>query len=89
VARLARARPTAKQLRLLREVHRWTRRHVYPPTLAELADRLGIRSGRYLHTTITRLCERGYLARTYATSRSLVVTRRGRVALREARAEGE
>jgi len=65
---------TGPQRRTLREILRFTTRRGFPPTMAELADSLGI-SQASAHEQVGQLERKGYLRREPNKARGLVVVK--------------
>ena len=66
---------TARQYEIIKFIHRYRRRHSLAPTLAEIADELGI-SKVTVHEHIAQLEQKGALEKVPFISRSTRLTRR-------------
>ena len=83
-------RATWGQRRTLVAVDRLTRSMGYPPTLREISDALGAKSGTAAHDFIARLELLGLIRRIPNISRGLIITDAGQDELRYwAEEEGE
>jgi len=66
--------PQAETLRMISEL---IAQQGFPPTMKELADRLGI-SGASVHDQINQLVRKGYLRREPRKARGIAITEKGR-----------
>lgn len=66
---------TERQLRVLRYVESFQRKHGYAPTVREMCTALGIRSTNGITDHLAALARKGYIRRDQEKSRSIVVLR--------------
>lgn len=78
---------TTRQLEVLSIIERYAAERGYPPTVRELAQRLGFKSLNGAADHLAALKRKGLLAWTPGMSRTYVVTLEGLQALRKAEAE--
>lgn len=72
---------TARQRDILQFIVESSEQKHYPPSIREIGNRFGIKSTNGVNDHVRALERKGYLTRTDQTSRSLVVTAKGRVCL--------
>ncbi len=72
---------TKRQLEVLQVIHSASIRRGFPPTLREIGDELGISSTKGTFDHVRALERKGLLARSGSASRSMLVTKQGRLAL--------
>ncbi|MDE3075951.1 MAG: transcriptional repressor LexA [Chloroflexota bacterium] len=71
---------TAKQREMLAAVQEWIREHGRPPTLREMAQRMGVASTNAIRDHLRSLEHKGYLKREARLSRGLEVIQGGKSA---------
>lgn len=64
---------TDRQQQVLDVISSFTREHGYPPTVREIGDKLGIRSGNGVACHLKSLESKGAITRDHFRSRSVVV----------------
>ena len=72
---------TDRQLAVLRCIHRSSREHGYAPSIREIGAELEIASPKATHDHLKALEKKGFVTRTGQTSRAMVITKRGLLAL--------
>ncbi len=72
---------TDRQREILRFITRATEERGFPPTIREIGEEMGILSTNGVNDHLKALERKGFLVRTEQTSRSLVPTKRARLAL--------
>jgi repressor LexA len=77
---------TDRQRDILRFITRATEERGFPPTIREIGEEMGIASTNGVNDHLKALERKGFLQRTEQTSRSLVPTKRARLALGVGRA---
>ncbi len=65
---------TERQAELLRIISEWVEVRGYPPTLKEMASRLGVKSDQAVRELLMRLEGHGAIIRTPGISRGIVLT---------------
>jgi len=73
---------TRKQLEVLKGIDDLIKENKYSPTVREISDRLGLASPSTTHTHIKKLEDKGCISKVEASGRSLVITERGKMALK-------
>ena len=69
---------TERRIRILKFVHDFTNRNLFPPTFREVAGGCGLSTSSLASHHLGVLQEMGYLTRVPTISRSIVLTERGR-----------
>ena len=69
---------TERRIRILKFVHDFTSRNLFPPTFREVAGGCGLSTSSLASHHLGVLQEMGYLTRVPTISRSIVLTERGR-----------
>ena len=74
---LADAPPTARQLAILRFIHRFASERGYPPTFREIADGIGTKSTHGIAEHLVALTRRRLISRAPMLSRAIAITDKG------------
>jgi SOS-response transcriptional repressor LexA len=69
---------TAGEMRMLRAIRDWQSAQHYPPSYAELAERLGYRSKNSVHVLVMSLDDKGLIVHEQHRARKVGLTERGK-----------
>jgi len=73
--------PTARQLELLRFLHRFKEQHDFMPSLREMGDAISVESTNGVTDRLNRLERRGLIVRLRFKTRAITITEAGHALL--------
>lgn len=73
---------TKREKQIIYAIVDFTLRNGYPPSHREIGDITGLKSTSNVHHYVQKLIERGYLTQRDGTSRTILVTPKGHVAIK-------